>query len=1047
MKTQHKAGRIFFSAIVAFLLTFTMLPLQSVFAATTAGGTSADGQTVAGTTDPGNTAVGDTGAGDAVVGDTGAGDAGAVAGDQAPTAASSDDGTGIATDAVADTSAGTSGTAATDTTSPQAELPAQADSQATAAPSTGISSLAAAPEATVPAASGQATTGSQAAGSDAAAAAAAPSTGVTTLAVTPQSVNDTSFDGDVVYFSSTSPAISGDVIDIMGESKDSLASAIVYPNHNGPNQRFRLELQPDGYYRIVNVYSGLVLDIMGEAMVSGTQIIQYADHNGDNQRWKIVKRADGTYTLLSKKNESYCIDFKADKANGLNMAVLRPAKSTTASQGFKVNVISQVVKNGTYTVNSPAADKVLDINGQSQVPATNAIIYPPNGGLNQRFVFTYQPKNGYYTITAAHSGQVLDVFGASRVSGTAVIQYPTNGGYNQLWNITKDSSGKLVIRSAWGNLSLDLNKGSTASANTIDATTYTGAATQKWTLTASTLIDNGVVNLSISTGKNLEIVSGSAKSGAATQIHTSRDVIYQRFYVESVGTNTYVLEAVNSGLRLGVASASSTAVGVYTANNASTQKWQAVIAGNGYFYLKNVASGKYLSTTGNSVAQSAASAVTTKLNTASQLWKAVPVPALPAGDYNFNSGLGGNLRLDNFNNTSAVGNMQDVWTANETFAQKYRLTLLANQNYTITNIGSGLNLQVKSNSIASSTGKGTLIQNIPNSSSTGQQWNFAYAGGGYFYITSALAGQQVCLSVDNNTAVAGTAVNIWNKTAGTKGQYFKPVLLGETSYITMNMSIATFTAWQAASASLDGIYNTSGQLINPCDPTQNGDRMLQFMDLRKSTGLTAAQINAYIDSSAAGKTGLLHGQGATIVAAAKKYGINEVYLIAHANLESGWGNWVLGDAQNQGYYYDGTTLVSDGNGGMRTYPAGTYYNFFGIGAVDSAPVTGGQAMAIRNGWNSVQNAIMGGAEWIAENYIYGIDLSGNGGGILNAYPQPTLYAMKWDPYRSNAEMQRGWRQYATDPTWARKVAANMETCYLMNGGIPKVSYIVPKFPS
>ena len=122
--------------------------------------------------------------------------------------------------------------------------------------------------------------------------------------------------------------------------------------------------------------------------------------------------------------------------------------------------------------------------------------------------------------------------------------------------------------------------------------------------------------------------------------------------------------------------------------------------------------------------------------------------------------------------------------------------------------------------------------------------------------------------------------------------------------------------------------------------------------------VSAAQLDAYIASTANGRTGTLAGNGEAFVNAARRYGVNEVYLLAHAILESGWGTSTLA----KGYVYDGKTLV-DG----KTWPKGTYYNFYGIGAYDSSPLSGGRALAIKNGWDTPEKAIHGAARWIATN--------------------------------------------------------------------------------
>jgi len=199
----------------------------------------------------------------------------------------------------------------------------------------------------------------------------------------------------------------------------------------------------------------------------------------------------------------------------------------------------------------------------------------------------------------------------------------------------------------------------------------------------------------------------------------------------------------------------------------------------------------------------------------------------------------------------------------------------------------------------------------------------------------------------------------------------------------------------------------------------------QFADLRGYSGLTAAQLNSIIEGNSQGRSGMLRGQGAAFVAAAQTYGLNECYLLAHAVLESGWGTSTLAT----GFDYNGTDLI---NG--QTYPAGTYYNFYGIGAFDSSPLSSGRAYAVRNGWDSPEKAIIGGAKWIADNYVY-----------ASSYAQPTLYAMKWDYAQSNVTHAYGWHQYATDHLWARKIARIMGGYYSELGVSPELSYIIPQY--
>ena len=186
--------------------------------------------------------------------------------------------------------------------------------------------------------------------------------------------------------------------------------------------------------------------------------------------------------------------------------------------------------------------------------------------------------------------------------------------------------------------------------------------------------------------------------------------------------------------------------------------------------------------------------------------------------------------------------------------------------------------------------------------------------------------------------------------------------------------------------------------LNPSSWAYGTKEFNQFAKLDGGrSGLSADQLNSFIATNGAG--GALSGKGQAFIDAANTYGVNDVYLLSHAILESAWGKSELA----KGFVYDGATEV-DG----KLYPAGTYYNFFGIGAVDSGPLSGGRAMAVKMGWNSPDKAITGAAQWIKSNYL--------------SKGQNTLYFMKWD--LANA-ISSGtvWHQYATSVTWATGIAA------------------------
>ena len=176
----------------------------------------------------------------------------------------------------------------------------------------------------------------------------------------------------------------------------------------------------------------------------------------------------------------------------------------------------------------------------------------------------------------------------------------------------------------------------------------------------------------------------------------------------------------------------------------------------------------------------------------------------------------------------------------------------------------------------------------------------------------------------------------------------------------------------------------------------------QFLDLSRTNNVSEELLNSYLADK-----GVLRGMGAVFIEAAKEYNVSEVYLVAHACLESGNGTSRLAT----GVDVNGTTV----------------YNLFGINAYDANPLGGGSSKAYSEGWTSVEKAIRGGARWISQYYV---NRAGN--------RQNTLYKMLWNPE------QPGEHQYATDVGWAVKQAISIEKIFAEFADA-SLSYDVPVY--
>ncbi|MYL47362.1 mannosyl-glycoprotein endo-beta-N-acetylglucosamidase, partial [Virgibacillus halodenitrificans] len=193
--------------------------------------------------------------------------------------------------------------------------------------------------------------------------------------------------------------------------------------------------------------------------------------------------------------------------------------------------------------------------------------------------------------------------------------------------------------------------------------------------------------------------------------------------------------------------------------------------------------------------------------------------------------------------------------------------------------------------------------------------------------------------------------------------------------------------------------------LNPNNFLDSFKNKLQFLRLSHSANINVDEVNQRI---LMGK-GILSEKAQIFVEAGQTYGVNEIYLIAHALLETGNGTSKLAT----GVQYNGRTV----------------YNMYGIGAKDSCPLECGSKYAYDNKWFTPEDAIIGGASFVGKNYI-------NNG-------QDTLYKMRWNPlFASNYGYAS--HQYATDIGWAYKQTSRMHDLYKLLDSYT-LSFDVPDF--
>jgi len=295
-----------------------------------------------------------------------------------------------------------------------------------------------------------------------------------------------------------------------------------------------------------------------------------------------------------------------------------------------------------------------------------------------------------------------------------------------------------------------------------------------------------------------------------------------------------------------------------------------------------------------------------------------------------------------------------------------------------------------------------------------------------------------CVSLNLSSYQVGTTHTITVIAVGndgTQASFSIPIYISQTTYTHFNINLATMAFDNSISAS--GIDPT--KIIN-----SSLSSIYQFMSLHWVDGVTLNAMNTML----AGR-GNLDGKGVQFLEAAQYYDINPVYFAIHSRIESGNGGLAKSANLARGIYIAAGTyhpskqlkdgsVVSNLNITYTITKAAVYYNLFGIHAYDYDVDYNGSIYAAYMGWDTVDKAIGGAAQWIHQNYIGGYE------DHIGGYDQNTLYEMKWDPYGWSDLGQLWGYEYATAPDWASGIA-NLMYSYRNLFANVQFKYYIPTY--
>lgn len=204
------------------------------------------------------------------------------------------------------------------------------------------------------------------------------------------------------------------------------------------NQQWKLRSYK-GYYTLTNVKTKLALDLSGNFRWTGNYFQGYTPNNTRAQLFKLV----GKHGNSNPSKPSY--GHSAVLKNGVYLIQMAHNSLTVAAESSrkKARLILWNYRptatwafthlgNNEYEIRTNSM--VMDSAGNTRYNGVPIIIYPKNGGKNQRWKIARAGK--YYTITNVATGLALDVQGNHQRAGTRLQGYEKNGTNAQLFKIT-----------------------------------------------------------------------------------------------------------------------------------------------------------------------------------------------------------------------------------------------------------------------------------------------------------------------------------------------------------------------------------------------------------------------------------------------------------------------------------------------------------------------------------------------------------------------------------------------------------------------------------
>ena len=364
------------------------------------------------------------------------------------------------------------------------------------------------------------------------------------------------------------------------------------------------------------------------------------------------------------------------------------------------------IEPGVYYIQSALSGaQMLDVAEHSKTAGANIQTWETSKGANQRWRIAKR-ADGTYTIRGEESRLYLGIAGGSAVSGANIEQQAGGSETAQRWRIVKTGSA-FTIESAASKTAYALDVADARAQNGANVQLYRANSTsaQKWHLIAAapkvaserTVADGAYeLRMASKTSYAVEVAGASAENGANVQLGSRAEKQSQRWYVKWEKDGYYSLRNLASGKMLEVAGAGvavRTNVCQGASDGSDAQRWAVQKRSGGTFLLVNKGNGLVLDIASAKAADGTNVRMWVRMGGASQRVKLASCELLDSGFYTLTSMLSGGTLDVGIPGGSAKANVQaQIGIRTGSIDQRLQLQKVADGTFTIRPVCSGMYL-------------------------------------------------------------------------------------------------------------------------------------------------------------------------------------------------------------------------------------------------------------------------------------------------------------------------------------------------------------------